>query len=134
MAKEPVLVDSSYYIRHSRNGRNALQVLPYLAVERDLVICGMVRCEVGRGIRNDALRGKFHAAWDIMINVVTDNKLWEQAEQMAWDLDRHGIVLPLQDIIIACCARQADAVVLTHDRHFLSIPGCKVALTPEELI
>jgi predicted nucleic acid-binding protein len=134
MAKEPVLIDSSFYIRQERTGYNALDILPYLSMERDLVICGMVRCEVGRGIKDNSLRQDFQAAWDIMINVNTDNKLWEMVEQTAWDLDRHGLVLPLQDIFIACCAKQAGAIVLTHDRHFLSIPGCKVALTPGELI
>ncbi len=134
MAKEPVLIDSSFYIRQARTGRNALHILPYLAVERDLVICGMVRCEVGRGIKDNSLRQDFHAAWDIMINVITDDRLWEMVEQTTWDLDRHGLVLPLQDVFIACCAKRAGAIVLTHDRHFLSIPGCKVALTSEELI
>ena len=134
MAKEPVLIDSSFYIGQMRTSRDPLQILPYLAMERDLVICGMVRAEVGRGIKENRLRKDFHKAWDVMINVITDNRLWESVEQTAWDLDRHGIVLPIQDIIIACCARQAGAVVLTHDHHFLSIPGCKVALTPEELI
>lgn len=134
MAKNPVLIDSSFYIAQSRKGRSALRSLPYLAMERDLVTCGMVRAEVGRGIKDTDLRRDFHDAWNIMINVITDNALWESVEQTAWDLDRHGIVLPLQDIVIACCARRADAIVLTHDRHFLSIPGCKVALTIEELI
>ncbi|CAN5786702.1 hypothetical protein BH11VER1_BH11VER1_39940 [soil metagenome] len=134
MAKAPVLIDSSFYIAASRKGGSPLRTLPYLAMERDLVICGMVRSEVGRGIKDTALRQDFHDAWDIMLNVTTDNPLWESVEQTAWDLDRHGIVLPIQDIIIACCAKRAGAVVLTHDRHFLSIPGCKVALTIEELI
>ena len=60
-----------------------------------------------------------------MINVPTDNRLWEQTEQMLWELDRQGIVLPLTDVVIACCALRIDAVVLTYDKHFSQMPGVR---------
>lgn len=134
MAKEPVLIDSSYYIGEARQGRNPLRLLAYLAVDRDIVICGMVRCEVGRGLRDDRVRQAYKAAWDVMINVTTDDKLWQQTEDLAWSLDRQGVTLPIQDIHIACAATRAGAVILTHDQHFTRIPGCKVAHRPEDLI
>jgi predicted nucleic acid-binding protein len=134
MAKEPVLIDSSYYIEESRKGRNPLRLLDYIAMERDLVICGIVRCEVGRGLRENRVRQAFHEVWDVMINVMTDNQLWQDVEDLAWVLGRRGVTLPLQDIAIACCAARAGAVVLTHDKHFQQIPGCKVARSVEELI
>lgn len=134
MGKSPVLVDSSFYIGQMRKGINPITRLTYLAEDRDLVICGMVRTEVGRGIKNTAFRSALHTYWDVMINVMTDENLWRAVEDKAWKIDRSGVVLPVQDILIACCAARVSAVVLTHDRHFLSIPGCKVALTIEELI
>ena len=51
MATAAVLVDSSFYIGLARNGQDPLQALAYAAVDRDLAVCGVVRCEVGRGIR-----------------------------------------------------------------------------------
>jgi predicted nucleic acid-binding protein len=134
MAKEPVLIDSSYYIAQARQGRNPLRLLAYLAVDRDLVVCGIVRCEVGRGLRELIVRQAYRRLWDVMINVPTDDKLWEATEQLAWELDRSGVILPIQDVVIACSAARVDAVVLTHDKHFTQIPGCKVAFAPEELI
>ncbi len=133
MAKNPVLVDSSFYIGQMRRRINPIPRLTYLAEDRDLVICGVVRAEVGRGIKDTAFRAAMHGYWDVMINVITDNKLWQEAEEKAWKLDRSGIILPLQDIVIACCAAKIDAVVLTHDKHFSQIPGCKVAYSAEEL-
>ncbi|MEY4483998.1 MAG: hypothetical protein RL693_1450 [Verrucomicrobiota bacterium] len=133
MAKNPVLVDSSYYIGQMRRRINPIPRLTYIAEDRDLVVCGVVRTEVGRGIKDPAFRDALHGYWDVMLNVITDNKLWRDAEEMAWKLDRTGIMLPLQDIVIACCAARVDAVVLTQDKHFAQIPGCKVAFTPEEL-
>ena len=92
---------------------------------RDLVVCGIVRCEVGRGLREARVRERFHAAWDVMINVPADEHLWTEVESLAWDLDRKGTALPVTDLVIACSARRVGAVVLTFDRHFAGIPGIR---------
>jgi predicted nucleic acid-binding protein len=108
-----------------REGRNPLRELLPIAMGRDVAVCGVVRCEVGRGIREHALLRKFQARWDVMLYVPTDNMLWKEAETLLWQLDRRGIVLPMTDVVIACCARRIGAVVLTHDSHFLKIPGIR---------
>ncbi len=133
LGKEPVLADSSFYIGQMRQRRDPLPLLLYLAEDRDLATCGVVRAEVGRGLRTLKVREALGQAWDVMICVPTDNKLWAKVEQLAWTLDRRGMNLPLQDLIIGCCALQLDAVVLTCDRHFSSIPGLKVAYGPRDL-
>jgi predicted nucleic acid-binding protein len=125
MAASPVLADSSFYIHLLRQGQDPLRALALAAASRDLAICGIVRCEVGRALRPQKVRQQFGAFWDVMINVPTDNRLWEQAEQMLWNLDRQGIVLPLTDVVIACCAQRIEAVVLTYDKHFSLMPGVR---------
>jgi len=127
MAASPVLVDSSFYIRLLRQGQDPLQALALAAANRDLATCGIVRCEVGRGLRQSRLRQHFHAFWNVMINVPTDNRLYEQAEQTLWELDRKGITLPLTDVIIACSALRIGAIVLTLDHHFSEIPSVRTA-------
>jgi predicted nucleic acid-binding protein len=106
-----------------RRGRNPLKELEPIAMVRDVAICGVVRAEVGRGIREPSVLKKFHKVWDVMLNIPTDNRLWVDAEKTAWTLDRQGMNLPLTDIVIACCARRIGAVVLTLDGHFSQIPG-----------
>ena len=125
MAASPVLADSSYYIQALREGWDPLRSLALAAATRDLVVCGVVRCEVGRGLRKARIRARFQAAWDVMINVPADERLWAEVEILAWDLDRKGTVLPVTDLVIACSARRVGAVVLTFDRHFSSIPGIR---------
>ena len=125
MAASPVLVDSSWYIRHMREGRHPLRELIPIATARAVATCGIVRCEVGRGIKDPALLRKFDARWDVMMYVPTDNKLWAEVEALVWQLDRRGVTLPLPDVVIACCARRIGAVVLTHDDHFDLIPGIR---------
>jgi predicted nucleic acid-binding protein len=101
------------------------ELLP-IATVRDVATCGIVRCEVARGLRDVNLLRKFQARWDVMLYVPMDNKLWAEAEALLWRLDRQGINLPLQDVVIATCARRIGAVVLTHDAHFHQIPGIQV--------
>jgi hypothetical protein len=108
-----------------RAGRHPLRALEPIAHTRDIATCGIVRAEVARGIRDPAVLKKFQARWDVMLYVPMDNKLWKEVENLAWQLDRRGVVLPLTDIIIACCARRIGAVVLTFDKHFSRIPGIR---------
>ncbi len=126
MPVSPVLADSSFYIAQLRQGQDPLKALALAAATRDLAICGVIRCEVGRALRPVAIRKRFQAFWDVMINVPTDNRLWQEAEQTLWELDREGNVLPLTDVLIACAARRIGAVVLTYDHHFGRIPGIRV--------
>ena len=106
-----------------RAGLHPLRELRPIATVRDIATCGIVRCEVARGIRDEDLLEKFQERWDVMQFVPTDSRLWADVESMAWRLDRTGKTLPLADIIIACCALRIGAVVLTFDQHFQSIPG-----------
>lgn len=125
MAASPVLADSSFYIAMLRQGQDPLRALALAAASRDLAICGIVRCEVGRALRPLKIRQQFRAFWDVMVNVPTDNRLWEEVEQTLWDLDRNGKMIPLTDAVIACCARRIGAVVLTYDHHFALVPGLR---------
>ena len=125
MRASPVLVDSCWYIEHLKHRVDPMQELATIAMTRDMATCGIIRCEVGRGLKDPALLRKFDARWDVMLYVPTDNKLWADAEALLWKLDRQGITLPLTDVVIACCARRIGAVVLTHDGHFDLIPGIR---------
>ena|SRR5947209_10936292 len=127
MAASPVLVDSSFYIRLLRQGQDPLQALALAAANSDLATCGIVRCEVGRGLQQSRVRQHFDAFWNVMINVPTDKRIYEHAEQMLWELDRKGITLPLTDVIIACSALRIGAIVLTLDHHFSEIPAVRIA-------
>jgi predicted nucleic acid-binding protein len=131
MAASPVLVDSSYYIRQLRLGSDPLPTLAFTAATRDLAVCGVVRCEVGRGLRERRTLKRFQAFWDVMICSPTDESLWHRVEETLWQLDRKGLTLPLPDVIIGCCALQIGAVVLTTDAHFDRIPGIKIISSPD---
>jgi len=92
----------------------------------DVYTCGMVRLEVLRGQKSVGQRKALESFFNVLCNVPTDNSLWEEATELAWQLDRKGRVLPAQDVIIACCARRAGVPVLTGDHHFREVPGISV--------
>jgi predicted nucleic acid-binding protein len=131
MAASPVLVDSSFYIQLLRQGQDPLRALALTAAARDLAVCGVVRCEVGRGLRERRVLKRFQAFWDVMIWVPTDERIWYSIEETLWHLDRKGLALPLPDVMIGCCARQIGAAVLTTDAHFSLIPGVEVIARPD---
>ncbi len=117
------MVDSCWYIAQLRDGIDPLKTLSYLAESRDIATCGVIKTEVGRGIKNFARFKKFAKAWDVMLYVDSDFERWNETMNLAWSLDRQGITLPLQDIHIAVCASHIGAVILTYDKHFNDIPG-----------
>ena len=123
MAARPVLVDSSYYIDRLRQRKPLMRELQAIASNRSLATCGAIRCEVGRGIREPAARKLLHQVWSTMLHVPTDNRLWESTEELLWQLDRQGKVVPAVDALIAESAKRVGAVILTLDPHFQMIPG-----------
>ena len=127
------LVDSSVWIQLLREGKDPVQELVRRAREFDLATCGMVRLEVLRGIIRRPVHDAVEAFMNVMLNVPTDNRIWEAATRDAWQLGRKGLTLPAQDLVIANCARQIEAAVLTFDGHFHDIPGVPVMSSLDEL-
>ncbi len=115
------LVDSNVFITLLRAGIDPVAWLG----ERfeDIYTCGMVRLEVVRGQRLPKQRDALAAFFDILCNVPMDNKLWEEATELGWKMDRRGMTLPSSDIVIAACALRAGVPVLSGDSHFNAIPG-----------
>jgi len=118
------LVDSNVFISLMRDGQDPVRWLGDRL--QDIYTCGMVRLEVLRGIKNPRQRDAMADFFDVLCNVPTDNRLWEQAAVLGWELDRQGHVIPAQDVLIAACALRSGVPVMTADKHFQGIPGLRV--------
>ena len=121
-----VLPDSSYFITRAREGVDPFQELRAHADDREFATCGLVLMEVCRGRREPSVYQRFRERFSVMIFIPATSSTWERATQLAWSLDRQGIVIPATDLLIATCALQAGAAVLTSDAHFRMIPGLEV--------
>jgi len=121
-----ILVDSSYYISRLRQGKDPFGEFALVEDEVDFFICGVVKIEVLRGIRVPKAHAKIAAIFDTMSYVPTPNTLWERAARLAWEIDRRGDFVQVPDLLIAICALEADAAVLTYDSDFRRVPGLRV--------
>ncbi len=129
-----VLVDSNVYIDLLKAKKDVVSTLFHWAEFRagSLAICGMIRVEVLRGLKSLKAFQSISSLMDVMINVPTDNRLWSEATDLAWLLDRQGIVIPGPDVVIAASALRAGAAVMTSDAHFSKIEGLRVIAPPRE--
>ena len=129
-----VLVDSNVYIGLLRAKKDVVATL-YQWEELygvNLVICGMVRLEVLRGMKSLKAFQSISSLMDVMINVPADNRLWTEATELGWNLDRNGGTIPGADIVIAASALRSGSIVMTSDAHFSKIEGLKVIAPPPE--
>jgi predicted nucleic acid-binding protein len=91
-----------------------------------VLTCGVIRCEALRGVVNEKVRSRMRELFDAMQALPVTESTWDETERLAWSLDRRGVVLPLTDLVIACCALRMDATVITTDAHFREVPKLKV--------
>jgi predicted nucleic acid-binding protein len=124
-----MLVDSTIYIDLLRRGEDIPFVLRPFLLSGQLFICGVIRAEVLRGIRTIEMRNELSELFDLMMEIPTDAGMWSKVTDLAWKLDRRGAVLPLTDLVIACCALAMDTSVVTTDPYFSQIPGLKLKKT-----
>jgi predicted nucleic acid-binding protein len=129
----PILVDSSVYIRLMRRKFDPVVALFEHYDTVNLVTCGMVRLEVIRGMREPAPRQRLEAFMDVMQYVPTDERLWREATDLAWRIDRAGNTLQATDALIAAAAFRKGASVLTLDGDFQRVPGLHVLELPAHL-
>lgn len=129
----PILVDSSIYIRLMRQRLDPVAVLFEHYDTVNLVTCGMVRVEVLRGMREPIPRDRLAAFMSVMQYVPTDDRLWQEATDLAWQIDRAGKTIQATDVLIAACALRRGAAVLTLDSDFQRVPGLHVLDLPAHL-
>lgn len=116
-----ILVDSSVYIDWLRLRRDPVKVLDVWLQAHRVLTCGVVRCEVLRGIRNARALERMTNLFDVLIDIPLDRQIWNATLQLARNLDSRGRVLPLTDLVIAASAMHWDALLITADRRFQEI-------------
>lgn len=121
-----VLIDSSYFIRLLRIRGQSFATLDSLSNRYEFAISGMVWLEVIRGRSDPRVRKHYENRFATMRFLNATPSTWQRAADLAWELDRRGVVLPASDITIAATALDYGAAVLTFDRHFNKIPGLTV--------
>ena len=120
------LVDSSFFIDRLRTGLDPLAELTAYSDEWETLTCGIVMTEVLRGMKHKSAHRRMADYLACMLYVPTLNAVWERVAKLAWELDRRGRVMQVTDLVIAVCALENDAAVLTLDGDFAQVPGLRV--------
>jgi len=123
------LVDSNYFIAALRRGKDPFELLFELVDEAEFAICGMVRMEVLRGVRGARKLKLMKEKFALLTCLPICESTWDLASELLKNLEKTGRPIPVQDVIIAACALEARAAVVTADAHFRRIPRLEV-LTP----
>jgi len=92
----------------------------------EILTCQMVMLEVLCGIKEPSLLTHTARLFESLRCVSMEDSTWQLARRLAWERERAGRRLGTPDIIIAACAIEAGAVVLTRDKRFAEIPELKV--------
>ena len=121
-----ILVDSSFFIARLRLSADPFEEFAARADLADFLTCGVVVAEVLRGMKVKRAHAHLAALLGCMIYVPTPNRVWERVAKLAWELDRAGKGMQIPDLVIAVCALEADATVLTLDSDFARVPGLRV--------
>ena len=120
------IVDSSVFIDWIRQGRSPTRILRPFVLADQVFTCGVIRVEVLRGAIKPTVKTELGELFNAMRDIPFPTAVWDRSVELAWTLDRQGLVLPLSDLMIAACALHVGAAVVATDPHFDSIPGLRV--------
>jgi len=127
--KPLILIDSNIIIALLRLRRNPLSFLSATHLVYQFATCEMVMLEVLRGIRESAALRSMEKEFLGLTYLPMDRSTWRIARSLAWELERAGLPTKAPDILIAACALESQAIVLTKDQDFFRIPNLKVVST-----
>ena len=119
MSSRLVLADSSAWVSHlTGQGHAASSAIGELLIAHRVTVNEIIRLELLTGAKDEAQ----YAELDDMLRglhlLPMSGAVWGRAERLRFELRRRGALIPVPDILIACCALVYDCELLHTDRHF----------------
>ena len=122
MSEPLVLVDSSVWIRHlTRHAADASRHIDELLNAHRVATNAVIRLELLTGARDEAQYADLEDALHGLHDLPLSDAVWRRAERLRFTLRSRGRVIPVPDVLIACCALVHDCAILHADRHFDAI-------------
>lgn len=130
MSDRLVLVDSSTWIAYLLGQLTAqTRAIPALLRAHRVAVNAIIQVELLTGARDDAQYATLEDTLGGLHLLELTRAVWGRAARLRFELRRAGAVMPLPDVVIACCALAYDCPLLQMDRHFDRI----AARTPLQL-
>lgn len=120
MRKQPVLVDSSIWIRflRSRSQDATGALLESLLRQKLVATTWLIRLELLSGTPTREAYQALDQDLAALHQLALTNELFQTAGLLRWQLHHKGLVIPMVDSIIATCAIYYNCLLLHEDRHF----------------
>jgi len=113
-----ILADSNVYIDFWKKPNQ--RIIDTFSTE-DVVICGVVKCELLHGAKSDADFTRIRDALDEFEELAFEESDWEKLGIQLYKLRTKGITVPFQDAIIALLSIKHGVPIWTNDKHFALI-------------
>jgi len=127
LMKQLCLADSSFLISKLRSRIDPFQIFKEHRDRYDFATCEIVMLEVLRGIRGARALRYAQAEFEKLIYVPIQKSTGVIALGLAQHLERAGCRVAVPDLLIAACAKEIGAAVLSFDQHFARMPELTIS-------
>lgn len=122
-----IMVDTSIWIQYFRGKLGQNEELIERGLNQNFVcVTGPILAELLQGVKSAKEYEMLGQCIDAIPYVNCEYGDWIKAGEMAFELRRKGITIPLSDIIIAAVAIRIGAEIYTRDQHFEKITAAKI--------
>ncbi len=114
------LIDTSVWILALRK-KYVPEIKSYVEklIEEDKVVINpIIKLELLAGTKTKKEFSRLKLRLDALSEITINQDIWEEAQEVAFDLRRRGFGIPLIDIIILTCAKSSDYTLVHRDKHF----------------
>ena len=119
MSDRLVLIDSSVWISYLIGQKEALaRLVKRLLLSHRVAINAIIRVELLTGARDEAQYAELEDSLKGLHFLDLTDAVWRRAERLRFELRQEGYLVPLPDVLIACCALVYNCELLHADRHF----------------
>ena len=114
------LIDTSCWVHAlRRNGDPAVREQVRKAMEAGAAAwCPIVRLELWNGVGSERDRHNLRTLESVLPELPVTDAVWQAARELADRCRQAGRTAPVQDVLIAACARIHGVDVLHDDEHF----------------
>ncbi|ODS33250.1 MAG: hypothetical protein SCARUB_01641 [Candidatus Scalindua rubra] len=121
-----VIVDTYIWIEFFRTKSKISNHLRDLISNDFVVGNGLILAELIQGIKTNSDKEVIIDVFNTIEYIEITRELWIESGDLARELRSSGKIIPLSDVIIACCARKYQYHIFTIDKHFQDIPNIKI--------
>ena len=117
-----ILIDTCIWIDFFNKSDHPFKnILNTTVSENRAYTTGVVVSELIYGVKSDHEKTMIHSLFSGLHVAETDFNSFMNAGNMGYTLKRNGITVPLSDLVIASACIDYDCMILTTDKHFMSI-------------